>query len=68
MNEFSYKLAYPGIIEIRDGIEALRLNMEGAENAVENVKRTHDTYYTEKAYQRQLSKYEGALLFLQVNG
>ena len=67
MNEFSYKLAYPGIVKIQGGIKTLRLNVKGLEGAVENVKRTHDTYYTEKAYQRQLSKYEGALLFLQVN-
>ena len=67
MNEFSYKLAYPGIVEIRDGIETLRLNMEGVGTAVENVKRTRDTYCTEKAYQRQLSKYEGALSFLRAN-
>jgi len=69
MNKFSYSLAMTGVVEIVEiskGFDKpLRLNLKNVKIVIENVKRNHDLFATEEAYQLELSKYEGALVFLQ---
>ena len=43
------------------------LNLESAKIAVKTIKANRSTYMTAAAYERHLSKYEGALAFLEVN-
>lgn len=68
LGEITYKMVMPGVVEITERwLEKTRLDLAFAEKAVQNTIHEHTYYATEEVYQRNLSKYKGALAFLQAN-
>ena len=55
-------------VVIRDGfVEPVILNLESVKSAIETIKAECSSYVTVAAYEHHLSKYEGALAFLEAN-
>ena len=64
----NYSIRYGNAVVISGlGKDDFCLNMPNLKKAIENIQNDRKSYATEKAYQRMLSAYEGAWLFLNAN-
>ena len=66
-NEFAYSWAMPGVCKIEDRAYAtsFSLDLRNIEIALKNVKERKADYATIEAYERQIRKYEGAIMFFK---
>jgi hypothetical protein len=64
MDDTTYSLYAPDVVEIRRGINTFRINRKYLQTAIDNIKKNRNAYKTPQAFATELAAYENALMFL----